>query len=247
MRQTQRPRGVVHVHSTFSCDGLLSLGEIARICRERGLAFAALSDHAEDLDEETVSALVRGCEEHSRDGFVLVPGVEHRFERGVHILALGQRQLARFQSPIDTFSALADEGCALVAAHCATGHDLPPRLLEMLAAVEIWNVSRHTRFLPTTGCRAAYRQWAAAYPSLFAIGGLDMHVGNEWGCEVALDRACELSPDAVLARIRAGEFITKGRFLSFGSRPSGGIRGLAFAAGDALAGARNVRNRVFGP
>lgn len=109
------------------------------------------------------------------------------------------------------------------------------------------DVSRHTRFLPTTKCLAAYREWAGDYPSLFAIGGLDMHVGNEWGCEVALDRACELTSDAVLARIRAGEFVTKGRFLSFGSRPAGGIRGLAFAAGDALAGARSVRNRVLSP
>jgi hypothetical protein len=244
MRQDERRRGIVHVHTERSADGLLSVGEIARMCRARGLAFACIADHAEDLDEDAVASLVRECEEQSGDDFVLVPGLEHRFGQGVHILALGQKRPVRFDTRMDTLSALADE-CVLVAAHCTSRHDLPPRLLEMLSAVEIWNVSRDTRFLPKSGCFAAYRRWAGAYPSLYAIGGVDMHRGTEWGCEVVLEGACELTADAVLGRLRAGEFVTRGTFLSFGSRPTGGARGIAFAAGDALAGARDARNRVL--
>lgn len=245
MRQDGHPRGIVHVHTSLSGDGLLSVDVIARMCRSRGLAFACLADHAEDADEEHLGALVRECEELSGDDFVLIPGLEHRFQGGVHILALGQQRLARFGSQMDMFSALAGE-CVLVAAHCVNGCDLPPRLLEMLSAVEIWNVGRDTRFLPRSGYFAAYRQWALAYPDLHAIGGLDMHAGSEWGCEVVLDRECEMSPDAVLGRLRAGEFLTRGMLLSFGSRPTGGgVGGLAFAAGDALASARDARNRVL--
>ena len=245
MRQAECPRGIVHVHTSFSCDGLLPPGEVARICRKRGLAFAALADHAEDVNDDTMAMLVRECEHYSRDGFVLVPGIEHRFQPGIHILALGQRRLAHVQSPTEMFSALAAEGCVLVAAHCAADGDLSDSLLEMLAAVEIWNVSRDTRFLPTSRSFAAYRWWAAAHPNLYAIGGLDMHAGNEWGCEVVLDPHCEPTYGAVLSGLRQGQFVTRGSFLSFGSRPTGAMRGFAFAAGDALASARNVRNRVL--
>ena len=245
MRQAQCPRGIVHIHTSFSCDGLLPPGEIARVCKDRGLAFAALADHAEDVNDDTLAMLVRECEHYSRSGFVLVPGLEHRFQTGVHILALGQRRLTHAQSPAEMFSALATEGCVLVAAHCAADGDLSASLLEMLSAVEIWNVSRDTRYLPTSRSFAAYRQWAPVHPNLYAIGGLDMHSGNEWGCEVVLDHHCEPTCGAVLAGLRQGQFVTRGRLLSFGSRPTSAVRGLAFAAGDALAGARNVRNRVL--
>jgi hypothetical protein len=216
------------------------------MCRQRGLAFAALSDHAEDVDESAMAGLVEACDALSHDGFALIPGLEHRLDSGVHILALGQKRLVAAGSPIHTLARLSSEGCVLIAAHCPARVELTASLLEMLSAVEIWNVSRHTRYLPTSGGLVAYRRWAEAYPNLFAIGGLDMHSGSEWGCEVALDRDCEITPEAVLTEIRKGRFCTKGRFVSFDSRPNGGVRDLIFAAGDALAGVRDARNRVFG-
>ena len=244
MRQTDRPRGVIHLHTKCSADGRLEPREIARLCRDRGLAFAALSDHVEDMDADSTKALAHACEESSGDDFVLIPGIEHRYRRGVHILALGQSKL--IDAPMmEALQTLSNEGCALVAAHCSPQDDLPASLLEMLTAVEIWNVGRHTRFLPASGCMSAYRMWTSRYPKLFAIGGLDMHVGGEWGCEVVLDGPCELSADGVLGALKAGRFMTEGRLISFGSRPARGIGEIVFAAGDALVGVRDIRNRFL--
>lgn len=245
MGQVERTKGVVHVHSVFSADGLLGIEEIAKRCAERGLSFAALADHAEDVDEAAMRRLVAACESQSRNGFALIPGLEYRLSEHVHILALGQKRLLTADSMIETLEAVSRDGCILVAAHCTAGSDLPARVLEILAAVEIWNVSRHTRFLPTRGGFAAYRRWSRAYPGLLAIGGLDMHSGREWGCEVVLDRDCEITPDSVLSELRAGRFCTKGRFASFESKPAGGVRDVVFAAGDALAGVRDARDRVL--
>lgn len=245
MRQVERARGIVHVHTALSADGVLDVADIAAMCRERGLAFVAITDHAEDMTEHSLAALARDCEEHSRDGLVLIPGLEYRFRGGVHILALGEQRLDSRETTVESLDELVRQGCLLVAAHCAASEELPARLLEILSAVEIWNVSRHTRFLPAKGCAAAYRRWAQAYPDLFAIGGLDMHRGNEWGCEVVLDNPCELKAQAVLAAIRAGAFSTRGKLVSFGSRPSRGVRDLAFVAGDLLAGVRDARNRAL--
>lgn len=246
MGQVKRARGVVHIHSAFSTDGSLSIDEIARRCIGRGLSFAALSDHAEDVDEAAMCRLVAACEGCSRNGFVLIPGLEHRLSERVHILALGQKQLFDAPDTIETLRTAAAEGCVLVASHCVGASDIPPRVLEILCAVEIWNVSRHTRFLPTRGGLTAYRWWSRVRPNLLAVGGLDMHSGREWGCEVVLGRDCEMTQEAILSELRAGQFRTKGRFTSFHSRPETGIRDdLIIAAGDMLAAIRDARDRVI--
>jgi len=245
MGQDERARGVVHIHSGFSGDGLLGVEEIASLCAERGLSFAALTDHAEDVDEAAMRDMVAACDEQTRAGFTAIPGLEHRLTEHVHILAVGQRRLVESDSTVGMLEAVVREGAVLVAAHCTADTDLPPRVLEILTAVEIWNVSRHTRYLPTRDSIAAYRHWSRAYPHLSAIGGLDMHTGCEWGCEVVLSVGRASTQDAVLDELRAGRFRTKGSLTSFGSRPSGGIRDFIFAAGDALAGARDARDRVL--
>jgi len=245
MGQVEPARGVVHVHSAFSADGLLSIDEIAHRCIERGLSFAALTDHAEDVDQAAMHRLVAACESRSRDGFVLIPGLEHRLSERVHVLALGQKRLLDAPGVVRTLEAAAGAGCMLIASHCAIDSDIPPRVLEILSAVEIWNVSRHTRFLPARGGLAAYREWSRAYPNLLAIGGLDMHSGGEWGCEIVLERNCEITQETVLSELRAGRFRTRGRFASFDSRPAGGVRDAIFAVGGVLAGVREARDRML--
>lgn len=245
MGQAERARGVVHIHSAFSADGCLQIDEIATRCIERGLSFAILADHAEDVGEAAMRRLVAACESQCREGFAIIPGLEHRLTERIHILAFGQRRIVTANSTIEMLEAISVDNCVLVAAHCNFDSNLSARLLEILAAVEIWNVSRHTRFLPTRCSLAAYRRWASAYPNLFAIGGLDMHSGGEWGCEVVLDRNCEITPDFVLAELKAGRFCTRGKLVSFDSRPTSGVRDVVFAAGDVLAGIRDVRDRAL--
>lgn len=244
MRQDARSRGVIHLHTSFSFDGSLSPARIAALCRDRGLSFAAIADHAESMDEDSMRRLAGECEEASGEDFVMIPGLEHRFRRGIHILAFGQRRLVPARNLAEMFEEIHADGCVLVAAHCTSAGDLPRELVEILTAVEIWNVGRDTRVLPTSRQIPVYRRLAKAYPWLYATSGLDMHKGNEWACETVLDPPCEASDTEVLDRLRQGQFATESRWYSFSSRPAGGYRELAFVAGDVVYGIREVRNRL---
>lgn len=245
MHGTAGARGIVHVHTGFSFDGVLQPQAIARKCRDRGLSFAAIADHAESMTERHLEQLVAECAESSDSNFTMIPGLEHRYRGGVHILSLGQSRWVTATTPRELLQRLADDGVALVAAHCSSPADLPAELLEILTAVEIWNVSRDTRLLPTTRQFLVYRKWAKTYPALYAIGGLDMHKGIEWGCEVVIPGQSGLTAESVLQSLRAGQFYTAGRLLTFASRPAARGRNIAFAAGDALVGVRNLRDRVL--
>lgn len=245
MQQAGQARGVVHIHTEMSFDGVLQPVTIAERCLQRGLSFAAIADHAESMTGVLLERLVEECRANSDSGFVMIPGLEHRYKHGVHILVLGQTRWVSAPSTLGLLRELAEDGCVLVAAHCASAADLPPELLEILTAVEIWNVSRDTRLLPTTRQVGVYKKLAESYPNLYAIGGLDMHKGTEWGCEVVLNELGETSAAAVFDCLRSGDFSTRSRLLSFGSRPAAGAMSLAFAAGDALVGVRDLRDRVL--
>ena len=246
MRQACSARGIVHVHTEFSFDGSLEPAAIAEKCQGRGLSFAAIADHAESMNPERLGRLVQECRSCSSPDILLIPGLEHRFRNGVHILALGQRIWRDAASTIDLLNVLAQDGCVLVAAHCTSALDIPSELLRILTAMEVWNVTRDTRLLPTSRYIPVYQKMAETYPNLYAIGGLDMHKGTEWGCEVMMDLQSELSAQTVFSALRNGQFTTRGRFLSFGSRPAGWVKNVGFVVGDALAGARHIRDRVLG-
>lgn len=245
MRQAGGARGITHIHTEFSFDGTLGLAALAEKCRRRGLAFAALSDHAESMNETLLERMVEECRECSDSDFVLIPGLEHRYKRGIHILALGQNKWIAGESLDEMLMELADDGCVLVASHCVSPADLPPELLEILTAVEIWNVSRDTRLLPTATQVRVYKKWAESYAHLYAIGGLDMHKGAEWGCEVVLESSGAPTPAEVLRHLTKGRFSTRSRLFCFGSRPAAGVPDVAFAIGNALASVRRLRDRVM--
>src|SRR3990172_6112768 len=82
-------KGIIHVHSDFSRDGLCSIADLADFAREAGFQFVGLTDHAEDLSPEDMESLRRECEKHSERSFVMIPGLEFRCSDDIHILGLG--------------------------------------------------------------------------------------------------------------------------------------------------------------
>lgn len=242
MRKTRCVRGIVHVHTAGSRDGFLSPWEIADMCEGQGLSFAAITDHVEDMTPSSMERLVADCAEHSQRGFVLIPGLEHRFARGIHILSLGQYELTPPGKIIQTLRLLANQDGVLIAAHCKNSRDIPGELLELLTAIEVWNIGRDTRYLPTSAAIRAYFRCLPNKPDLLAIGGLDLHRGREWGCEVMVYLSDECSPDAILSALRRGDFATTSRLFSFSSRPSRTTGILAFRVGDVLSRIRSIRD-----
>lgn len=243
MQEAQPLRGVAHLHTVFSHDGALTPSRIADMCAARGLSFAAISDHAEDMDEGSMAELVRQCKACSGPGFALIPGLEHRLVDGVHMLALGQRRLLEGCGGMDLQEWLAREGCVLVLAHCNDCGKVLGDMVRSIHALEVWNVAHDTRYFPTSGGAHAYRCCTGLNPGLLALGGLDMHTGREWGCELVLDGRCPVRPQDILRKVCRGEFTNRGRFVSFSSRPGfRGVNSILSKAGDTLVRVRDIRD-----
>jgi predicted metal-dependent phosphoesterase TrpH len=97
--------GVLHIHSTYSLDGTLSLAECHQVFRNRGYDFMAVTEHGQDLDADKMKRFVDDCLALSDQNFCVVPGLELEFYRETkktHILAIGITnyvQLPRRRAP----------------------------------------------------------------------------------------------------------------------------------------------------
>ncbi len=213
--RTDAPRervGIVHVHSDYSSDGHDSLEEIREFALVRGIQWVALSDHAEDFNEEIFAHYAAECHRLSDAHLRLYPGLEYRFEgfKGLHLLAF---DLRRFISPAtpSAFLAEAPGACALtVAAHPVLyRHHVPNEVAERIDAVEVWNATYNTRYLPDMEAIAMYLRLHRRRPELRALAGLDQHdASNDRELRVIVQGDPRTSPFDL---IRAGSYRNTGR------------------------------------
>jgi hypothetical protein len=214
--------GIVHVHSDYSHDGRDSLGRLHQFAHERRLGFVGLTDHAEDLGPEVFRRYLLECEEHSRDGVRLIPGLEFRFEGfpGLHLLALGLRAWIEPATP-DAFVELAPPVAALtIVAHPRLArYRLPESVRRRIDAIEVWNAAYDTRYLPDPSAFELLQSVRGERSELLAVAGLDQHdARNDRGTRVVLHR----STDDPLAELKAGRFTNRGLTLRFAARPNWG-------------------------
>lgn len=216
--------GIVHVHSAYSHDGRDSLEAIRQFAAERGIAFVALTDHAEDFTPAIWEEYVARCRALSDASVRLIPGLEFRFEghRGLHLLAF---ELARWIEPHtpDEFIALASEAarCTVVAHPILAGYTMPASVRDGIAAIEVWNATYNTRYLPDPRALRLLRALRRARPGVVGLAGLDQHDRrNDRQTRVVLDDGIA---DPVAA-LRAGRFVNVGRTMRFGAGGMGGGR-----------------------
>lgn len=207
--------GIVHVHSTYSSDGHDSLDEVREFAAVRGIQWVALSDHAEDFTEEIFQHYVAECARLSDTHVRLYPGLEYRFPgfRGLHLLAFDLRRMITPATPSE-FMTQAPGACALtVAAHPVLyRHTLPPDVADRIDAIEVWNASYNTRYLPDVDAIRLYRRLHRQRPELRALTGLDQHdASNDRELRVIVRGDASASPFAL---IRDGNYRNVGRTLT---------------------------------
>lgn len=230
--------GVVHVHSSYSHDGRDSLPALHAFSAQRGLRFVGLTDHAEDFDASIFERFVAECRAVSASGPVLIPGLEFRFAglKGLHLLALG---LTRWIEPttVEEFFGMTRGLAGLtIAAHpILPGYRYPAAVLDAVDAIEVWNASYNTRFLPDPRAIRLLSEIRRARPEVVAVAGLDQHDARN-DRETRLEVFDDTDP---LAAIRAGRFRNRGRTMSFNAQAE-----LGAAASAALWTARFVLDRV---
>jgi hypothetical protein len=212
--------GVVHLHSAYSHDGRDSLPRLREWAIERGLRFVGLTDHAEDFDQGRFAAYRDECASVSDAAVTLIPGLEFRFagHTGLHLLALG---LTRWIAPAQPAEFIAETkgvtGLTIAAHPMLFKYQAPAEVWAGIDAIEVWNASYNTRYLPDPRAIRLLHEVRRTRPDVVGIAGLDQH-------DAANDRRTRVIVAAAasdpLAEIRAGRFQNQGLGMRFGSWPA---------------------------
>ena len=212
-----RIRGAIHMHSTFSHDGTLTMGELAMLYRRNGYQFIAITEHAEDIDDRSAKRLLDQCREHSRDGLCVIPGSE--FSCGeFHILGIGAVTEDRQADAIAAAETIHRRGGVAVLAHPKRfGWKCPEEILRAVDAVEIWNVGYDGKLLPSARAADAYAAMKRAQSSLLAVAGHDLHrMASFYDVALVMD-VDEPTSAAILSNLRQGNYAIESRFFRAGS------------------------------
>jgi len=205
-------RGVLHVHSQFS-DGEESLERIVQTFRDAGMAFIAVSDHAEVFDEQRMREYVAICDSLSSTHFLVVPGLEFALKGGsIHILGYGINERVRASTMEQLVAGIHQAGGIAVLAHPPVGSlNMIGTIKGELDGIEVWNGRYDGTVAPRAESFQLLRRVRMSNLKAVAYCGVDFHKIGQAKKPVyvqmeseAFDR-CE-----IINRLRAGRFTLHG-------------------------------------
>ncbi len=244
-----RIKGALHVHSSLSGDGTMTIAELRRWYRGHGYQFIALTEHAEDLDEAGVERLETQSQANSDEGFRVIPGLEFSADPGLHLLGLGVTRLFPQTNLLAVIGHIhAEEGLAVLAHPRRIGWKCAAEILREIDAVEIWNVGYDGKFLPPAAALGRFAGWRRVNPRLLGVAGHDLHRRESfYDAAVEVD-AATLSREAILASLRQGRYEIRSLF--FRADPAGrvspGRAALLRMMSEPLRQARRARAAAWG-
>jgi hypothetical protein len=241
-------KGAIHVHTTFSHDGVLTLEELASFLKARGYDFMAVTEHSQDMTAESLALLEEGAKSLSDDRFLVIPGIEFTCTATIHILGIGVTSLCGSEDPSIVIDHVhAHDGLAVLAHPSNKDYPIDPAWVAKLDGCEIWN-NRHGKWLPQLHSISKFRDLARFAPALKAYAGLDLHGPGGYSHVYMAVTVRELAREEVVRAVRSGSFVNGGHLVSLPAdgRP-GAIRYLYVSVfRTALNAARTAWHRVQG-
>ena len=206
--------GVLHIHSDYSRDGHDTLEELHAWAVDRGIDFIAMTDHAEDFVPELFDEYVAHCASLSDDRVTIIAGLEFRFAgyTGLHLLALGLTEWIQPTTPAEFAEQASRAARFTIVAHpVLASYKVPAEVRAKIDAVEIWNASYNTRYLPDPRAIDVLREIRASRPEVFGTAGLDQHDRTN-------DRRTRVFTGPTndpLGELKAGRFTSAGQTMRF--------------------------------
>jgi predicted metal-dependent phosphoesterase TrpH len=208
-------RGALHVHSSLSHDGTLTIAELVRWYSSHGYQFIAMGEHSQDMDQAKLGALVEQSSGNSSSSFSVIPGIEFACKGGLHIVGIGMTSVFDVFEPAAVIQAIHEHNAYAILAHPDRYHwNCPLHVVREIDAVEIWNVGHDGKFLPSPQSLVGFPRLRRANPRLLAVAGHDFH--KETGFyDVAIELdVSSLSAPSILQGLRLGQYIIRARLFS---------------------------------
>lgn len=213
--------GLFHVHSNYSYDGKCSLSELVDFCKERGYSFIILTEHAEDFNDSKMQSYVQECENLSNGKVLVIPGLEFGFDEypDLHLLGVGINEYIDSQNITAVVERIHRQGGLAIIAHPSrNNHFVPVEIIDKIDGLEMWNAAYDSKYLPRYKSAKLYKKLRKKNNSLIALGGLDMHMINNFkDLTITVYGKYENSKDLITV-FKKGQFNTKGKIIKLKSK-----------------------------
>jgi len=210
-------KGIIHIHTTFSFDGKLSLPDVIVLAKKRNLDFIVLTEHAEDLDDKKMQLFIRECHTASTDTFVVIPGLEFSIDNQVHILAVGIEEYFYEKDPCVLIRKIHHARGLAILAHTAAIKKRSFNDLSDLDLIEIWNPRYGEWLSPSIRSLKILYEFRRMKKGIIASGGLDLHKSRDFVSLHQEISSPSLTREAILSAIKRGNFITTNDFFTLPS------------------------------
>jgi predicted metal-dependent phosphoesterase TrpH len=213
-------KGVMHIHSTYS-DGEFTLAELREVFLAQECSFVCMTDHAEYFDEKLIQQYRAECDSLSDQQLRMIPGLEYRCERNMHILGYRALKLTPSKEPEEVIRHIDGQQALSVIAHpkdeffeWIEGFATLPR------GIETWNSKYDGQYAPRAGTFALLQRLKGRSQNIQAFYGIDLHWKKQFRqFFVALD-SDKNDETAILVALAAGKYTAQKDDLTL---PSSGI------------------------
>ncbi len=169
-------KGYLHVHSTYSYDGKVSLVDLKKGMFAQGVQFVCITEHTDWLTKEKYQAFFDECQQLSDEQIQLIPGLEVSFPDAHIILAGLGRDIDPRLDPTELVKQGSEQGAFVVFAHPHRSKFQAPAGIEpYLQGIEIWNGQYDGKRVPRPAAWAYRDALTRRCPSLFVTAGADFH------------------------------------------------------------------------
>jgi len=214
LQGTKTFRGLIHIHTTYSYDGTLSLPDFVHLVKTRHYDFIILTEHAEDFDDKKMQLLVNECSNVSDDAFIAIPGLEFNIN-GIHILGIGIENYIQETEPEELIRKIHENNGLAILAHTVDYTAIPYTKVKGVDLIEIWNPRYGERLAPSRASLKVLHEFRILKKTYSATGGLDLHTMKDLVPlyqQVFSDR---LTRSDILNSLKGGEFTTIHGFIEF--------------------------------
>jgi hypothetical protein len=207
-------RGIIHIHTTYSYDGSLSLSDVIDRAKKRRYDFVMLTEHAEDFDAKKMQMLVDECTKSTNENFLVIPGLEFNMNNEIHILGAGITTFIHERDPEIIIRKVHENGGIAILAHTADYRkEIPYAQLKDTDLIEIWNPRYGERLSPSMKSLRILCEFRRRKRTCCASGGLDLHTLHDLVPLYQIVLAERLSQHDILDSLKQGKYSTTNGYI----------------------------------